>query len=104
MALDNETLRAALSVLDRLIDERPDETRERPLIPSQTMTRLREAVRRDLEALLNTRERCRGWPDIFEEIEESVVGYGLPDFSVLSLQGRWRENLRRRVLETIRRF
>jgi type VI secretion system protein ImpF len=104
MALDDETLRAELSVLDRLIDERPDETRERPLTPSQTMLRLREAVRRDLEALLNTRERCRGWPDIFGEIDKSVVGYGLPDFSVLSLQGSWRESLRRRVLETIRRF
>jgi type VI secretion system protein ImpF len=104
MALDDETLRAQLSVLDRLLDERPDETRERPLTPAQTMTRLREAVRRDLEALLNTRERCRGWPDILEEIDDSVVAYGLPDFSVLSLQGRWRENLRRRVLETIRRF
>ena len=104
MALDDETLRAQLSVLDRLIDDRPDETRERPWTPAQTMTKLREAVRRDLEALLNTRERCRGWPDILEEIDNSVVGYGLPDFSVLSLQGRWRENLRRRVLETIRRF
>lgn len=104
MALDDETLRAQLSVLDRLIDERPDETRERPLTPSQTMLKLREAVRRDLQALLNTRERCRGWPDILGEIDNSVVGYGLPDFSVLSLQGSWRESLRRRVLETIRRF
>lgn len=103
-SLDNDTLRAQLSVLDRLLDERPNETQERPLTPSQTMTRLRDAVRRDLEALLNTRERCRGWPDIFGEIDESVVGYGLPDFSVLSLQGHWRENLRRRVLDTIRRF
>jgi type VI secretion system protein ImpF len=104
MALDDDTLRAQLSVLDRLIDARPEETRERPLTPSQTMIQLREAVRRDLEALLNTRERCRGWPDVFGEIDTSVVGYGLPDFSVLSLQGSWRESLRRRVLETIRRF
>jgi type VI secretion system protein ImpF len=104
MAHDDQTLRAQLSVLDRLIDERPEETREQPLTPSQTMTRLREAVRRDLEALLNTRERCRGWPKIFDDIDKSVVGYGLPDFSVLSLQGSWRESLRRRVLETIRRF
>ncbi|MGE3651910.1 MAG: type VI secretion system baseplate subunit TssE [Reyranellaceae bacterium] len=104
MALDDETLRAQLSVLDRLIDERPDETQERPMSPSQTLTRLREAVRRDLESLLNTRERCRGWPAPCREIDESVVAYGLPDFSVLSLQGNWRESLRRRVLEVIRRF
>ncbi|MCW5746303.1 MAG: type VI secretion system baseplate subunit TssE [Alphaproteobacteria bacterium] len=104
MALDEDALRAQLSVLDRLIDERPEETRERPLTPSQTMARLREAVRRDLEALLNTRERCRGWPDILGEIDESVVGYGLPDFSVISLEGTWRESLRRRLLEVIRRF
>ncbi len=104
MTLDDDTLRAQLSVLDRLIDERPDEVQERPLTPSQTMTRLREAVRRDLEALLNTRERCRGWPQAFKEIDDSVVGYGLPDFSVLSLQGQWRNSLSRRVVEAIRRF
>lgn len=104
MTLDDDTLRAQLSVLDRLIDERPDEVQERPMTPSQTMSRLREAVRRDLEALLNTRERCRGWPPAFREIDDSVVGYGLPDFSVLSLQGQWRNALSRRVVEAIRRF
>jgi type VI secretion system protein ImpF len=104
MALDDDTLRAELSVLDRLIDDRPDETRERPMTAAQTMARLREAVRRDLEVLLNTRERCRGWPSAFKEIDESVVGYGLPDFSVLSLQGEWRTTLCRRVTEVIRRF
>ena len=104
MTLDDDTLRAQLSVLDRLIDERPDEVQERPMTPAQTMSRLREAVRRDLEALLNTRERCRGWPQAFKEIDDSVVGYGLPDFSVLSLQGQWRNALSRRVVEAIRRF
>lgn len=104
MTLDDDTLRAQLSVLDRLIDERPDEVQERPMTSSQTMSRLREAVRRDLEALLNTRERCRGWPQAFKEIDDSVVGYGLPDFSVLSLQGQWRNSLSRRVVEAIRRF
>jgi type VI secretion system protein ImpF len=104
MTLDDDTLRAQLSVLDRLIDERPDEVQERPMTASQTMSRLREAVRRDLEALLNTRERCRGWPQAFREIDDSVVGYGLPDFSVLSLQGQWRNALSRRVVEAIRRF
>lgn len=104
MAIDDDTLRAQLSVLDRLIDERPEAERDHPMTPAQTLQRLRNAVRRDLEALLNTRERCRGWPDVLGEIDESVVGYGLPDFAVLSMQGDWRQNLRRRVQETIRRF
>ncbi|QQS13980.1 MAG: type VI secretion system baseplate subunit TssE [Rhodospirillales bacterium] len=104
MAIDDDTLRAQLSVLDRLIDERPEAEHDHPMTPAQTLQRLRNAVRRDLEALLNTRERCRGWPDVLGEIDSSVVGYGLPDFAVLSMQGDWRQNLRRRVQETIRRF
>ncbi|TWT08708.1 type VI secretion system baseplate subunit TssE [Reyranella sp. CPCC 100927] len=104
MALDDDTLRAQLSVLDRLIDERPDDQRERAMTAAQTMTRLREAVRRDLEILLNTRERCRGWPSVFGEIDSSVVAYGLPDLSALSLDGEWRSMLCKRVTEAIRRF
>jgi type VI secretion system protein ImpF len=42
---------------------------------------IREAVGRDLEALLNTRWRCSMWPPSLEELERSLVNYGIPDFT-----------------------
>ena len=40
---------------------------------------IKDGVRRDLEALLNTRHRCRSWPDGLAEIETSIINYGVPD-------------------------
>ena len=40
-----------------------------------------DAVRRDLEDLLNTRQSHQGMPEEFVELYDSVATYGLPDFS-----------------------
>lgn len=42
---------------------------------------IREAVGRDLEALLNTRWRCSMWPPSLTELERSLANYGIPDFT-----------------------
>ena len=70
-----------LSVLDRLIDTDPEASRDPPPTRGQHMAMLRAAVRRDLEELLNTRRRCVGWPHSLDELDQSVVGYGIPDFT-----------------------
>ena len=41
--------------------------------------RLRESLRRDLEAMLNSRRRLLSWPEELEELERSLVNYGLDD-------------------------
>ncbi len=100
-----DTPRALLSVLDRLIDHRPDQAVEATPTAAQALEALRDAVRRDIEWLMNARERCRGWPASLDYIDESVVGYGLPDFSITSLQGgNWRNNVCRQIEGTIRHF
>ncbi len=70
-----------LSVLDRLIDTEPERTRDPPPARGQHMAMLRAAIRRDLEELLNTRRRCLGWPPELDELDQSMVGYGIPDFT-----------------------
>jgi type VI secretion system protein ImpF len=69
------------SVLDRLLDDNPDQTRDPPKPRGQHLRELRDAVRRDVENLLNTRHRCRSWPEGLRELERSLVNYGVPDFS-----------------------
>lgn len=79
---DNE-VRVTLSVLDRLIDYEPEVSREAPASRTKNLRLLKQAVRRDLEWLLNTRQT----PDLpagLQEVLSSVYAYGIPDFSNLS--------------------
>ena len=65
------------SVLDRLIDNDPQVRQEAPGSRSQLLRELKQAVRRDLENLLNTRIRCLPFPREFSEFEQSLVSYGI---------------------------
>jgi len=50
------------SVLDRLLDDDPGVSREPARNRHQVLRELKQAVRRDLENLLNTRVRCQAGP------------------------------------------
>ena len=102
---DRGELRAQLPLLDRLMDDAPDQERDRPLSNADVLNRLRESVRRDLQSLLNARRRWMSWPAGLRELATSPVGYGLPDFSSGAFgDSARRELLRREVEDTIRRF
>lgn len=93
------------SVLDRLIDERPDQTREPAKSRNQVLSELRQSVRRDLESLLNTRMRCTEWPGELDELERSLINYGIPDVSAASLQSeQGRRDYLKHIERTIRQF
>ena len=97
--------RAQLPLLDRLVDDAPDQQRDPPMSSGEAMEALRTSVRRDLEALLNARRRWRSWPAEFTELEASPIGFGIPDFTAGAMNepGR-RDALRAEVEATIRRF
>ncbi len=98
-------LRVQLPLLDRLIDDAPDQERDPVLPPGETMLLLRESVRRDLEALLNARRRWRSWPAHMKQMATSPVGYGIPDFASGAFNdSRRREELRLEIADTIHRF
>ncbi|WP_432719731.1 type VI secretion system baseplate subunit TssE [Jeongeupia wiesaeckerbachi] len=92
------------SILDRLLDDEPD----RP--PSGSwmlfdMPDFKRALARDLEALLNT--RTIDYSEIFEAYPlaaETMVGFGIPDLSGVSLLNpEDRELLRERIRKAIER-
>jgi type VI secretion system protein ImpF len=72
------------SVLDRLIDDDPSSLAEAPISRAESVQALREAVRRDLEALLNTRRTPEPAPDGLAELAASLYHFGLPDISSMS--------------------
>jgi type VI secretion system protein ImpF len=98
-------VRIQAPLLDRLIDDAPDQSRDPTVSVADTMATLRQSVRRDLEALLNARRRWRSWPKSLTELATSPVGYGIPDFASGAFNdGRRREELRLEIEDTIRRF
>jgi type VI secretion system protein ImpF len=94
-----------LSLLDRLIDDEPEQPIDRPVSAAQTLAALRRSVMRDLEALMNTRRRWRSWSPALTELAVSSVGYGIPDFTAgVANDPAQRERLRAEVETTIGRF
>jgi type VI secretion system protein ImpF len=93
------------SVLDRLLDDAPEQSRESPRARYQVLRQVKEAVRRDLENLLNTRRRCLVLPPGCAELPQSLVSYGLPDLGDFgSAASAGAAGLCDAVVEAIRRF
>lgn len=93
-----------LSVLDRLMDANPEAQRDPPKSRGQHLADMRRAVRRDLEALLNTRQRCISWPTDLQELDRSLLSYGVRDFASTSLgTSAQREAFCRDIEDVIRR-
>jgi type VI secretion system protein ImpF len=94
-----------LPLLDRLIDSDPNEAADKPLSSNATARALRDSVCRDLGELLNTRRRWRSWDPRYTELNQSLAGFGLPDFASGAFSDpRRAEELRRLVESTIRCF
>jgi type VI secretion system protein ImpF len=96
---DNE-IRITPSVLDRLIDYEPEISHEPASSRSKSLRQLKQAVRRDLEYLLNTRQLASGVPPGLKELNKSLVAYGLPDFSAINVNSPEEQTRLRRLLET----
>jgi type VI secretion system protein ImpF len=72
------------SVVDRLLDDDPGTQAEAPMSRAESIRALKESLRRDLEALLNTRRTAETAPDGLTELAASVYHFGLPDISSMS--------------------
>ena len=68
------------TILDRLIA--PESAGGGPSLGFR-LPQIVESVRRDLEDLLNTRHSHQGLPAEFVQVHDSIVAYGLPDFSTV---------------------
>ena len=100
---DNE-VRVTPSLLDRLLDFEPELTREAASSRAKNLRLFKAAVARDLEWLLNTR-RTPWIPVELVEVRRSVVSYGIPDFTSMSLRDQTdRERLVADVAEALRLF
>jgi type VI secretion system protein ImpF len=96
--IDNE-IRITPSVLDRLIDYEPEVSREPPASRSRSLRQLKQAIKRDLEWLLNSRQVAAELPPDLEELNRSLAAYGLADFTQLNVKTQADQNRLRRAIE-----
>ena len=75
------------SLLDRLTDAAPEQPHERLPTREESVRHLRDAVRHDLEWLLNTRRELVALDDALPEARRSLLRYGVPDVSSMSRDG-----------------
>ena len=81
MRRTDSDIKVTPSLLDRLVDYEPRETKESAKSRSTNLLELKAAVRRDLEYLLNSRSFPEKIPEGLEELNKSIAVYGLPDFT-----------------------
>jgi type VI secretion system protein ImpF len=97
--------RVQLPLLDRLIDDAPEQERDPAVSAAEAMVLLRQSVRRDIEALLNAQRPWQPVPRAYPGLLTSPLGYGIPDVMAATLADpRRRESLRAEIEDTIRRF
>lgn len=100
MARTDNEIRITPSVLDRLLDFEPKASQEAAKSRSKSLRELKQAVRRDLEWLLNTRCYPENVDEGLEEVLKSVVFFGLPDFTGVSAKNHIEQKRLTRALET----
>ncbi|PXF32190.1 lysozyme [Pokkaliibacter plantistimulans] len=104
MAADSK-VRIVPSILDRLLDDDPGDHTLAAQDPAFNLRQMRASVRRDLEDLLNSRVSWQTWPEAYTELQQSLLSYGLPDFSIMPVSSQdARQRLCRIVEDTIRKF
>jgi type VI secretion system protein ImpF len=93
------------SILDRLIDREPRVSSEPTPHRTQHLALIKDAVKRDLEWLLNSRQLVADRPAELEQLAQSLLNYGLPDFAASMLNNpQDQDRMRRSVEEAIARF
>lgn len=93
------------SILDRLIDDEPHNQTEQDPGQHQMLKQLRDSVRRDLENLLNTRYYIVGLSELYQELDKSLLNYGLPDLATVNiLDGKKREQFTKTLENTLTEY
>jgi len=105
MQSPEEQLGFGLSVLDRLIDTEPEVQRDAPASPWEVMRQFKQSLCQDLAALLNTRRAEEDFDRTFQESTNSLLTFGMSDFTGLNLKNTIdQERVRRSMERAIRQF
>ena len=74
------------SLLDRLLDDHPEESREPAWREVQVVRVLKASLCRDLQNLLNAHRLLTTIPEVYSELTTSLLNYGLPDLQSMEVR------------------
>lgn len=74
------------SLLDRLLDDHPEESREPAWRDVQVIRVLKASLCRDLQNLLNAHRLLTTIPEVYSELKTSLLNYGLPDLQSMEVR------------------
>ncbi len=98
-----EETAVTLSILDRLTDLEPDNAREAHSGNWENLRQFKASLCRDLAAILNTRRAEDEIDPLYEEVNNSIVAFGVTDFTSYNLlNGIEQERVRRSIERAIR--
>jgi len=105
MAREDNQTGPVLSILDRLTDLQPDSKKEKPSNPWEKTRQLKASLCTDLSALLNTRRAESDFDSDYQEASNSLLTFGIADFTSYNLKnGIEQERVRRSIERAIRQF
>jgi type VI secretion system protein ImpF len=94
-----------LSLLDRLTDPEPDSSKEAQVSSWEETRLFKAALCRDLAVLLNTRRASEDFNPVFAEATDSILTFGVADFTAFNLKNLpEQERVRRSMERAIRLF
>jgi type VI secretion system protein ImpF len=74
------------SLLDRLLDDHPEESLEPAWREVQVVRVLKMSLCRDLQNLLNAHRLLAAIPEVYSELKTSLLNYGLPDLQSMEVR------------------
>jgi len=105
MPIDEYQAGATFSLLDRLIDLQPEAQKEVPSNSWEQMREFKAALCRDLTALLNTRRANKDFDAVYAEATNSLLTFGITDFTAYNLKSETdQDQVRRSIERAIRQF
>jgi type VI secretion system protein ImpF len=105
MAANEKQIGVTFSLLDRLTDLAPDSKQEARSNSWEEDREFKALLCRDLAVLLNTRRAEEDFPPTFEEATNSLLSFGVTDFTSYDLKsGVEQERVRRSIERAIRQF
>lgn len=94
-----------LSIVDRLLDQHPESQAEAPRNSWEQLREFKASLCRDLSALLNTRRAEQDFDPAYEEATNSLLSFGIADFTSYNLKsGVEQDQVRRSIERAIRQF
>jgi type VI secretion system protein ImpF len=95
----------SLSVFDRLLDDSPDLGQDMEPSRSSLYVQVRDALKRDLEVVLNSRRRFLSPPAYLQYLADSLMTYGMSDFSLENVKSmEFKNEFRLHILDIIKRL